>query len=121
MGDVSRREMMKRLAGLGTLLAAGVVDPRIVRADGDPVLAGRPLVRYPEKTELILLTSRPPQLETPMKYFDQAQRGVLRPLSRLPHPARRRPGDVAATRHRARGSLARAVTRRSQDEVPAGV
>jgi len=72
MGDVSRREMMKRLAGLGTLLAAGVVDPRIVRADGDPVLAGRPLVRYPEKTELILLTSRPPQLETPMKYFDQA-------------------------------------------------
>src|SRR6266540_2238473 len=72
MGDVSRREMMKRLAGLGTLLAAGVVDPRIVRADGDPVLAGRPLVRYPEKTELILLTSRPPQLETPMKYFDRA-------------------------------------------------
>jgi len=29
-------------------------------------------VRYPEKTDLILLTSRPPQLETPMKYFDRA-------------------------------------------------
>src|SRR5262245_49511833 len=38
----------------------------------DPILAGRPLVRYPEKTELILLTSRPPQLETPMSYFDRA-------------------------------------------------
>ena len=38
----------------------------------DPNLAGRPLVRYPEKTDLILLTSRPPQLETPMKYFDRA-------------------------------------------------
>ncbi len=38
----------------------------------DPVLAGRPLVRYPEKTDLILLTSRPPQLETPLEYFDRA-------------------------------------------------
>lgn len=27
------------------------------------------LVRFPEKTELILLTDRPPQLETPLKYF----------------------------------------------------
>src|SRR5579863_8793120 len=36
----------------------------------NPLIAGRPLVRYPQKTELILLTSRPPQLETPMKYFE---------------------------------------------------
>lgn len=42
------------------------------QANIDPILAGRPLVRYPEKTDLILLTSRPPQLETPMKYFDRA-------------------------------------------------
>jgi sulfite dehydrogenase len=41
-------------------------------SEEDPLLAGRPLVRYPEKTELILLTSRPPQLETPMKYFEHA-------------------------------------------------
>ncbi len=27
------------------------------------------LVRYPEKTDLILLTDRPPQLETPLNYF----------------------------------------------------
>lgn len=38
----------------------------------DALLAGRPLVRYPGKTDLILLTSRPPQLETPMKYFENA-------------------------------------------------
>src|ERR671936_16868 len=35
-------------------------------------IAARPLVRYPQKTDLILLTSRPPQLETPMKWFDRA-------------------------------------------------
>lgn len=29
-------------------------------------------MRYPGKTDLILLTSRPPQLETPMKYFEEA-------------------------------------------------
>ena len=27
------------------------------------------MVRYPQKTELILLTDRPPQLETPLSYF----------------------------------------------------
>ena len=53
------------LSGSGALAgSAGAAD--------DPILAGRPLVRYPEKTDLILLTSRPPQLETPMKYFDRA-------------------------------------------------
>jgi len=30
-----------------------------------------PLARFPEKTELILLTDRPPQLETPLHYFRQ--------------------------------------------------
>src|SRR4030088_952937 len=31
----------------------------------------RDLIRFPEKTEMILLTDRPPQLETPMHYFRQ--------------------------------------------------
>lgn len=34
-------------------------------------LPERALVRFPEKTDLILLTDRPPQLETPLKYFTQ--------------------------------------------------
>jgi sulfite dehydrogenase len=31
----------------------------------------RRMVRFPEKTDLILLTSRPPQLETPLSYFQE--------------------------------------------------
>jgi len=60
------------------LLAAGVAATTVVSrrpsfaADVDALLAGRPLVRYPEKTDLILLTARPPQLETPLSYFDRA-------------------------------------------------
>src|SRR6266567_5160596 len=34
-------------------------------------LSMRDLVRFPEKTEMILLTDRPPQLETPLHYFRQ--------------------------------------------------
>ncbi len=70
------------IAGAGTLLGRGqaetvFADDRGFADEGgagaeDPILAGRPLVRYPEKTDLILLTSRPPQLETPMSYFDRA-------------------------------------------------
>jgi len=32
---------------------------------------GRRLVKFPEKTELLLLTSYPPQLETPLHYFKE--------------------------------------------------
>jgi len=32
---------------------------------------GREMARFPEKTDLYLLTDRPPQLETPLKYFQQ--------------------------------------------------
>lgn len=63
----------------GFLLGAGMTAVSLatdrlpaIAADADPLLAGRPLVRYPEKTDLILLTARPPQLETPLRYFDRA-------------------------------------------------
>jgi len=46
--------------------------PAAAAQSENPLLVGRPLVRYPGKTDLILLTSRPPQLETPIKYFDSA-------------------------------------------------
>src|SRR5215510_4569356 len=74
MSELSRRDAAKRIARYGALLAAVGLDGPLgsALAQDDPVLAGRPLVRYPEKTDLILLTSRPPQLETPMKYFDRA-------------------------------------------------
>src|SRR5262249_22450182 len=74
MSELSRRDAAKRIARFGALLAAVGLDAPLgsALAQDDPLLAGRPLVRYPEKTDLILLTSRPPQLETPMKYFDRA-------------------------------------------------
>ena len=74
MARVARRQFLKALGGLGGAAAAGPLLAPFSRAlaQSDPLLAGRPLVRYPEKTDLILLTSRPVQLETPMSYFDRA-------------------------------------------------
>jgi sulfite dehydrogenase (cytochrome) subunit A len=72
MHDVSRRAFLTTAGRAGALLLAGAgALPRPAAAE-DPILAGRPMVRYPEKADLILLTSRPPQLETPMSYFDRA-------------------------------------------------
>jgi sulfite dehydrogenase (cytochrome) subunit A len=71
MSQQSRRDFLKTLGQAGSLLAGAAAGAPAAQAADDP-LAGRPLVRYPEKTDLILLTSRPPQLETPMKYFDRA-------------------------------------------------
>src|SRR6266849_1732852 len=66
--------MASLAAGAGLWAKGSLVSPPVwaTEAEEDPLLLGRPLVRYPEKTDLILLTSRPPQLETPMKYFDRA-------------------------------------------------
>src|SRR5947208_12110230 len=65
----NRREFF-RLAG-----AAGVGairSSRLPSAFASLPLADAPqLVRFPEKTDLILLTDRPPQLETPIRYFRQ--------------------------------------------------
>jgi sulfite dehydrogenase len=74
MAHVPRRDFLKTMGGFGALAAsAGLLAPTArAFAQADPILAGRPLVRYPEKTDLILLTARPVQLETPMKYFDRA-------------------------------------------------
>ena len=65
--------MASALVGAG-LWASRFLGPQLSWAaeNENPLLAGRPLVRYPGKTDLILLTSRPPQLETPMKYFESA-------------------------------------------------
>src|SRR5690348_6853601 len=72
---ISRRHLLWTLGGASAYalsqLGGGGSTSRAAEI-ADPALAGRPLVRYPEKTDLILLTSRPPQLETPVKYFEQA-------------------------------------------------
>ena len=73
MRGMDRRGFLAIAGRAGALLLAGSgALPGSAEGADDPILAGRPLVRYPEKTDLILLTARPPQLETPMKYFDRA-------------------------------------------------
>ena len=74
MEQVSRRRFLGTVGFAGACLGTLAFSQGAASAPGlaDLILAGRPLVRYPEKTDLILLTSRPPQLETPMKYFDRA-------------------------------------------------
>lgn len=66
----------RRLLGLAT--GAGLVSllPRqALSGSPDSVIAGqtasREQVRYPEKTGMILITDRPPQLETPLHFFRQ--------------------------------------------------
>ncbi len=60
--DVTRRKFLKTV-GVTTALAATGGVPAVLYA------GERKLVGFPEKADLLLLTSRPPQLETPMKYF----------------------------------------------------
>ncbi len=72
MTRYNRRRFLRALGSGAALTGAELFLPRALGVESDPILAGRPLVRYPEKTDLILLTSRPPQLETPMRYFERA-------------------------------------------------
>jgi len=65
-GNFNRRTFLRcvGVAGIGTVMV-----PRITRAIQETVRGSEQLVRFPEKTDLILRTDRPPQLETPLKYF----------------------------------------------------
>src|SRR2546423_6956296 len=70
--ELDRRAFLKLAGAMG----AGLALPEKIWADtakpgaSAPGAAHKlPLVRYPEKTDLILLTDRPPQLETPLTYF----------------------------------------------------
>ena len=59
---VSRRDFIKTVGITTALAATGTIPPVLYASE-------RRLVTFPEKTELLLLTSSPPQLETPLKYF----------------------------------------------------
>src|SRR2546425_9575006 len=75
MARSPRRDFLRTVGGLGAFAVSAEMlwrPPRAFSQQADPILAGRPLVRYPEKTDLILLTARPPQLETPMRWLDRA-------------------------------------------------
>ncbi len=67
------------LRGIAATTAAGFLLPHLARAEfhvHDTYLrvTSQPsldLVKFPEKTDLILLSDRPPNLETPLKYFHE--------------------------------------------------
>ena len=74
--DVSRRRVLA--AGIG--IAAGAYGPAALAQTAHfehPFANGsRPMLGYPEKRPLIVLTSRPPQLETPFEVFND---GLITP------------------------------------------
>ncbi len=74
---LTRRRFMSTLMSLGgiTVLSRHLgYTLELPSAPGSATVPARSggltLVQYPEKTKLILLTDRPPQLETPLRYFD---------------------------------------------------
>jgi sulfite dehydrogenase len=60
----SRRTFLKTAGALTAAAALGGISSELFAA-------GPRLARFPEKTDLILLTSRPPQLETPVHFFKE--------------------------------------------------
>jgi DMSO/TMAO reductase YedYZ molybdopterin-dependent catalytic subunit len=89
------------LAGAGAAFAAGAVPARAFADTAQLPFANgeRPVIAFPQKRPLIVLTPRPPQLETPFAVFDQ---GVYTPndafFVRWHLPSI--PQEVDATAHR---------------------
>jgi sulfite dehydrogenase len=74
--DLGRRRLVAATAG--SLAASALAPLRAVAAGFEHAFANgqRNLVAYPEKRPLIVLTSRPPQLETPFEVFND---GLITP------------------------------------------
>jgi sulfite dehydrogenase len=68
-----RRDFLTTMAtaGVGLALQTLVGAGRALADEQPLVFPSKKLVRFPEKTDLLLLTDRPPQLETPLHYFRQ--------------------------------------------------
>lgn len=76
---VNRRNLLKAGRAVAAGLAGGLSGVRSMAADMVTLPfanGGRPLATYPGKRPLIVLTSRPPQLETPFSVFDE---GIITP------------------------------------------
>ncbi len=61
---MTRRDFLKATSAATAFAAAGGIPSTLFGEE-------QRLMRFPEKDELILLTSRPPQLETPLRYFKE--------------------------------------------------
>ena len=81
MADIDTHQRLRRrlLAGGAGALATGVAGRSLAQAATVELPfanGGRELVAFPEKRPLIVLTTRPPQLETPFEVFNQ---GIVTP------------------------------------------
>jgi hypothetical protein len=56
-GKFTRRDFLKTTGMVSAMAAAGTLPLELLAAE-------KRMVKFPEKTDLLLLTSRPPQLET---------------------------------------------------------
>src|ERR1700690_2315955 len=65
-GIFTRRDFLKTAGVLTAMTAIGGIPADLLAA-----VNREKLVKFPEKTDLILRTSRPPQLETPFSYFNE--------------------------------------------------
>ena len=76
MGDKkksTRRQFLRTTGSLGAALASAPLNALAVAEIDLPFANGRrELVAYPQKRPLILLTSRPPQLETPFSVYNES-------------------------------------------------
>ncbi len=69
--EIHRRNFLKALL-LGTIGGAATACSKLGENSQEPPInipAGQTVARFPEKSELIVLTDRPPQLETPLLYL----------------------------------------------------
>ena len=74
----TRRDWLKRAALVG---AGSIINKALAASEGDAVTlpfanGERKLVKFPQKRPLIMLTRRPPQLETPFSAFNE---GIITP------------------------------------------
>lgn len=73
MRGLNRRGFLRLTAAAAAAASGALGESSFLRAaDAGPSIgpsAGFPMAKFPEKTDLILLTDRPPNLETPLKYF----------------------------------------------------
>jgi sulfite dehydrogenase (cytochrome) subunit A len=75
MHTFARRRFLSTLLSFGGVFVASQAFGRNFNVGStfdslsDFAAGSRTLARYPQKTDLILLTDRPPQLETPLSYF----------------------------------------------------
>ncbi|MGD0586057.1 MAG: molybdopterin-dependent oxidoreductase [Oryzomonas sp.] len=59
---ITRRDFLKAVGVTTAMAATGTIPPLLYASE-------RRFATYPQKANLLLLTSRPPQLETPLSYF----------------------------------------------------